>query len=227
MTTLDRGLAWADARRSEALDLVRLFLGLGLFVRGVLFIADPEAYLGLLPEGGDGFFFSSFAAHAVALAHLGGGLLLAVGMLTRVAALVQIPVLVAATALHAVAGPLAGGQSFEFAALVLVLLVVFAVWGSGPLSLDRWLALRNEEAEAREARIVEETAERLPRRRRRLPCRRARVATTATTRTWRPGGSTACAGRSRSSAAPPAPPRASPSAAATAAASLRTPRTRR
>src|SRR5690606_11742846 len=58
-------------------------------------------------------------------------------------------------------GPLAGGQAFEFATLVLVLLAVFAVWGSGPLSLDRWLARRNDLEEEREARIVEETVERL------------------------------------------------------------------
>jgi uncharacterized membrane protein YphA (DoxX/SURF4 family) len=161
MTTLERGLAWADARRAEALDLVRIFLGLGLFVRGVLFLAEPEAYVALVPEAGDGFFFSNLAMHLVALAHLGGGLLLALGLMTRVAALAQLPVLAGAVALHAASGPLAGGQSFEFATLVLVLLAVFAVWGAGPLSLDRWLALKNEADEEREARIVEETAERL------------------------------------------------------------------
>jgi uncharacterized membrane protein YphA (DoxX/SURF4 family) len=161
MATIEQGLAWADARRAEALDLVRIFLGLGLFVRGVLFLAEPEAYVALVPEAGDGFFFSNVAMHFVALAHLGGGLLLALGLLTRLAAVAQLPVLAGAVALHAASGPLAGGQSFEFAALVLVLLVVFAVWGAGPLSLDRWLARKNEEEEEREARIVEATVERL------------------------------------------------------------------
>src|SRR5690606_3282672 len=109
MNTLERGLAWADARRAEALDLVRIFLGLGLFVRGVLFIADPEAYLALVPTAGEGFFLSHLAVHLVALAHLGGGVLLALGLLTRLSALVQLPVLAVAVALHAASGPLAGG----------------------------------------------------------------------------------------------------------------------
>lgn len=161
MNTLERGLTWTDARRAEALDLIRIFLGLGLFIRGALFIAEPEAYLALVPEAGDGFFFSNLTGHLVAFAHLGGGLLLALGLLTRAAALVQLPILAGAVALHAASGPLAGGQAFEFATLVLVLLAVFAVWGAGPLSLDRWLALRNDAAEEREARIVEETVERL------------------------------------------------------------------
>lgn len=161
MNTLDQGLTWADARRAEALDLVRIFLGLGLFVRGVLFIADPDAYLAVVPEAGDGFFVSGFAVHLVAMAHIGGGALLTLGLLTRLAALVQLPVLAVAAALHAASGPLAGGQSFEFATLVLVLLAVFAVWGGGPLSLDRWLERRNALDEEREARIVEETATRL------------------------------------------------------------------
>lgn len=161
MTALERSLTWADARRAEALDLVRIFLGLGLFVRGVLFIAEPEAYLALVPAAGDGFFVSTLAVHLVALAHLGGGLLLAAGLLTRLAALVQLPILGTAAALLAASGPIAGGDSFEFAALVFVLLAVFAVWGAGPLSLDRWLTRRNELAEEREARIVAETVERL------------------------------------------------------------------
>lgn len=141
--------AWADAHSTVALDLVRIYLGAGLLARGVLFLTEPGAYLDLLP-GRNGSAFASLAVlHYVGLAHVGGGLLLVGGLLTRVAALVQIPILFGAAFLvHLPAG--VTNQSFAFAALVLALLVVIAVWGGGPWSLDRaidaWNA-RDEEEE--------------------------------------------------------------------------------
>jgi putative oxidoreductase len=60
-----------------------------------------------------------------------------VGFLTRVAAIVQIPILFGAVfVIHRPDGLFALGQSLEFSALVLLLLVVFAIAGSGRLSLD-------------------------------------------------------------------------------------------
>ncbi len=144
---------WADAHRAEALDLVRIYLGLGLLVRGFVFLADPSAYTALLPGGSESSFATFTLAHYVGLSHVAGGLLLMVGMLTRLAALVQIPILAGAAFLvHLPAtGPF--GQEFALAGVALALLVVFAVWGGGPWSLDqatdRWSAAR-ESAERRD-----------------------------------------------------------------------------
>lgn len=140
---------WADGHRAEALDVVRGYLGVGLLIRGGVFLSDPSAYLDLLPTAA-GEAFGSFAVlHYVGLAHVCGGLLLAVGLLTRLAALVQIPILAAAALLvHLPAG--VADQSFAFAALVLALLVMFAVWGGGPWSLDRAIAARTDRDEAGE-----------------------------------------------------------------------------
>ena len=154
---IDSLSSWADDHRAGALDVVRVYLGVGLLVRGVVFLTDPGVYLDLLPRAG-GEALGSFAVlHYVGLAHVGGGLLLALGLLTRLAAAAQVPILAgAALVVHLPAG--VADQSFAFAALVLALLVVFAVWGGGPWSLDqaiaRWAA-RDEAGEpARAAEAV-------------------------------------------------------------------------
>jgi uncharacterized membrane protein YphA (DoxX/SURF4 family) len=143
--TTHRLIEWTDTYRDVTVDLIRIYLGIGLFVRGWLFITDASVLVGLLAGAGESSFASAALVHYVALVHLGGGLLLAFGLLTRVAALVQIPVLVGAVFfVHLNDGLLAAGQSLEFSALVLFLLVVLFFHGSGRLSLDYYLFEREE-----------------------------------------------------------------------------------
>jgi len=80
---------------------------------------------------------TGFMLHGVMLAHFVGGLLLTIGFLTRIAALVQVPILAGAVFfVHRQDGLFALGQSLEFSALVLFLLVIIAINGAGKLSLD-------------------------------------------------------------------------------------------
>jgi len=140
MATTHRLIEWIDEHRDVAFDLIRIYLGIGLFVRGWLFILDSSAIVNLLADSGDPTFLSAAVVHYIALAHFGGGLLLAAGLLTRVAALVQIPVLIGAVFfVHLNDGLLEVGQSLEFSALVLFLLVLILFHGSGRLSLDYYL----------------------------------------------------------------------------------------
>ncbi len=154
MATTHRLIEWTDAHRDVAFDLVRMYLGIGLFVRGWLFITDSSTLMSLLADTGESTFISAALVHYVALVHLCGGLLMAFGLLTRVAALVQIPVLVGAVFLvHLDDGLLASGQSLEFSALVLFLLVMTFFHGSGRLSLDYYLFEREDLRAVREARF--------------------------------------------------------------------------
>jgi putative oxidoreductase len=124
------------SRPSLGFDLLRIYLGVALFIRGALFVANPDRLVGLVGSSGD-WFVPLLVAHYVGIAHLGGGILLALGVATRVAALVQIPVLLGAVFLvHWGDGLLRAGQSLELAGLVLAMLVTYAVFGAGPLSLD-------------------------------------------------------------------------------------------
>jgi uncharacterized membrane protein YphA (DoxX/SURF4 family) len=136
---MQRFIAWADAHREYWLDCVRIYLGLGLFARGLLLITNTSTgyFVDLLQRSGQSWITSGMILHYVMIAHFAGGLLLTIGFLTRIAALVQIPILVGAVFfVHRQDGLFALGQSLEFSALVLFLLVVFAISGAGKLSLD-------------------------------------------------------------------------------------------
>lgn len=123
-------------------EFIRIYLGLGLFAKGVYFAGHLGSVLtlvehGTLPVSG------VIVAHYVAMAHLAGGLLLASGLLTRVAALAQVPVLLGAIfVVHLRDGLFGASENLEFAVLVLFLLVLTVVNGGGRLSADGWLARR-------------------------------------------------------------------------------------
>jgi putative oxidoreductase len=136
---MQRFIAWANARREYWLDCVRIYLGLGLLARGLLLITNTSTgyFVDLLQRSGQSWITSGIMLHYVMAAHFVGGLLLTIGFLTRVAALVQIPILAGAVFfVHRQDGLFALGQSLEFSALVLFLLGVFVVAGAGKLSLD-------------------------------------------------------------------------------------------
>ena len=148
---MQRYIAWANSHREYWLDCVRIYLGLGLFARGLLLITNSSAgfFNDLMQSSGVSWLTHGFLLHYVILAHFVGGLLLTIGFLTRIAALVQIPVLIGAVFLvHRQEGLLASTQSLEFSALVLFLLLVFLVNGAGKLSLDYVTFDREEKHEA-------------------------------------------------------------------------------
>lgn len=139
MPKLRQWFAWAEAHPKFWLDLVRIYLGVGLFIRGVLLFASPRAdfVTELLQRTGQPWLLTAAVLHYIAIAHLVGGLMLVFGLLTRIAAVAQLPVLIGAVFLiHRSEGLLAAGQSLEFSALVLFLLTVIAVAGPGPVSVD-------------------------------------------------------------------------------------------
>jgi uncharacterized membrane protein YphA (DoxX/SURF4 family) len=132
-------IAWADARRELWLDCIRIYLGLGLFARGLLLITNtsPGYMVDMLQRAGQPWLLTGMLLHVVMLVHFVGGAMLTVGFLTRLAAAVQIPILAGAVFIvHRKDGLFAMGQSLEFSALVLFLLVVLFISGAGKLSLD-------------------------------------------------------------------------------------------
>lgn len=129
---------WVDQNREIFFDLVRIYLGIGLFIKGIYFIGHRDFLLATLTESGAMWFAPAGIAHYVIMAHIAGGFCMAIGLLTRAAALIQIPVLVGAV--FYVHLPkmvnLEPRQYSEFSALVLFLLILIFIRGAGPLSVD-------------------------------------------------------------------------------------------
>ena len=137
MGSFENILSWLDDHRDLGLDIIRIYLGVGLFVKGVYFIGHTNVLVEMMGEQGIFSVGQIAIAHYVAVAHLVGGLFMTVGLLTRIAAAVQIPVLIGAVFLvHLREGLFTRGQNLEFTAFVLFSLIIFALFGSGRLSLD-------------------------------------------------------------------------------------------
>lgn len=139
MQKLTAFATWAESRRELWLDLVRIYLGLGLLARGLLLMtnASPGFVVNLLDHANQPWIATGLLLHYVTLAHLIGGAMLTLGFFTRFAALLQIPILAGAVfVVHRQDGLFAMGQSLEFSALVLFLLCILLINGAGRLSLD-------------------------------------------------------------------------------------------
>ena len=144
--SLDHRLFPKPAKKTHdhlAYALIRIYLGLGLFLKAVFFMSpDNQRMLMKQMEDLGSFWFAPAAAlHYVIPVHLLGGILLAIGLLTRVAAGLQIPILLGVIFyLYLPQVTIAPRQNLEFSGLVLFLLAVFFVRGSGHYSVDNYLS---------------------------------------------------------------------------------------
>ena len=127
---------WIGSHRDFLIDLIRVYLGVGLFIKGISFLTNPGA---LASVAGDTWI--STMAGIVPYVHIVGGLMLAIGFFPRIAALVQIPIVFVATFfvnLPRMQG-IEAREAVEFSALVLFLLAIFLVRGARTLVItDRW-----------------------------------------------------------------------------------------
>lgn len=140
MTVIQRIEHWGDLHHAKWLDAVRIVLGLLIFGKGIAIVSNTAALQDLLLQN-NVFSFSgmmaSVAVHVIGFVHLVGGLLIVLGLLTRFAVVIQIPILVCAILFV----NLSRGFSFLnselwLSIIVLMLLVLFWVVGSGPYSVD-------------------------------------------------------------------------------------------
>ncbi|WP_266365566.1 DoxX family protein [Tellurirhabdus rosea] len=139
MNLVQRVEHWGDTHHPVWTDGLRIILGMILFMKGVSFISDTSYLTSLV--GGVKFSLTPVVlVHYVAFAHLFGGFLIMLGCLTRLAVLLQLPILVGAVFFINIS------QGFSYlnselwlSLLVLALLVVFLVIGSGPFSLDSYM----------------------------------------------------------------------------------------
>lgn len=149
MATSRNPFTWAEARSELFFEFVRIYLGVGLFIKALYFINNKGYVFDVLSQSASGGWATpAVIVHYVILAHLAGGLSIAAGIFTRFGALVQIPVLFGAVFfIHLPRLHVAGvRQEIEFSALVLFLLCLIFLRGGGSLSADARVAASERES---------------------------------------------------------------------------------
>lgn len=138
---------WGNAHRPGFLDLFRIILGVFITYKGLYFITHMNE-LQMTTSGINTWFAGATLAHYVIFAHILGGPLIVVGLFTRIACLIQIPILIGAIIfVNYPEGFLSVGNHMELevSLIVMVGLIVFMVFGAGRFSID---AKRRREMEA-------------------------------------------------------------------------------
>ena len=130
---------WANAHTYLILDLIRVLLGVVLFVKGIEFMTNYEEMERLaepFEEVPGGMIF----LHYLIPAHFVGGLLIVVGLLTRWAAIAQIPIIFGAILTNFL-GEM-NTNNLMLSIIVLLATLFFIVYGSGKHSVDYYLKMQ-------------------------------------------------------------------------------------
>lgn len=124
-------LKWGSSHHPAWLVFIRVLLGVLLFAKGIDFIRDTSHLEALLRQNS---FDTSFPLlpFIITWANLIGGVFIIIGLFTRPVVIVQLVIVTGALWLNQSGGEMA------FAAFIFVLLLVFLLEGSGPISMDRY-----------------------------------------------------------------------------------------
>lgn len=133
MATIKSLNKWANKHTYLPLDLLRIAFGVFLFIQGINFMGNSEVLLELVKPL-QSIVGEMAVIHYVAPAHFVGGLLIAFGLLTRWAAIAQLPILIGAVLINIV-GEMQTGN-FVLSSLALVFCIFFIFYGSGKHSMD-------------------------------------------------------------------------------------------
>jgi len=139
MNLVQRVEHWGDTHHPQWLDIVRIALGAFLCFKGVEYLYNMGTMLNLITNRmAFGSFSSMLMSNYIAFAHLLGGILLILGVLTRFACLIQIPILLGAIFFINLSPEMYRPFSeLLLSILVLLLLILFLVVGNG-----RWSMLK-------------------------------------------------------------------------------------
>ncbi|WP_295124286.1 DoxX family protein [uncultured Chitinophaga sp.] len=147
MNTLQRIDRWGQTHHPKWIDVLRVLLGLFLIAKGVQFIGNIDQLNATIRQQPFLSVMSMWMGHYIIFAHLCGGILIAMGLLTRIAVLFNIPVLIGALIFIGSGTPLFNVHTELWICLLTLAGLLFVmVEGSGPLSVDRYMADHPEKA---------------------------------------------------------------------------------
>ena len=139
MPTIKSLNKWANAHSYYPIDLLRIALGVFLFIKGINFISNSQILVDLIKPV-QNLAGSMIVIHYVAPAHLIGGVLIAFGLLTRWSVTAQLPLLLGAVLINFL-GEM-NPANLVIASVILLLCVFFMFYGSGKHSVDYYLKMQ-------------------------------------------------------------------------------------
>ena len=138
---LEKALEKNESAQPKWLSILRIALGLVLFWKGISFIYDSSNLQALVKGTGINMLDKNaeVVAFLITYINLLGGLLIAAGLFTRWASILQIPILIGAVIFSSTnKGMDVNNFEIVLSAIVLILLIVFAIKGSGDISADEY-----------------------------------------------------------------------------------------
>ena len=139
MNLVEKFENWGDRHHPKWLDIIRIALGIFLCWKGIDFLRNTSDLISVMTNRSPfGSFVIILLAHYVAFAHVLGGLFLAIGMFTRAACLIQIPILLGAIIfvnINVTREAFSPYSELFLSIIVLLLLIYFLIIGNGPLSV--------------------------------------------------------------------------------------------
>ena len=146
MNVINRIEKWGDSHHPRFLDIIRIFLGIFLLLKGLGFMENTAILKSIIETRADitvAPWLLMALVYYVTFVHMVGGTLIALGILTRFSAIMQIPVVFGAVFfIDILQSPF--NTDLASAIVALVLLVLFAIIGSGRWSLECYLNSCNE-----------------------------------------------------------------------------------
>ncbi|MFM9826917.1 DoxX family protein [Flavobacterium sp.] len=130
---------WANAHTYFSVDLIRIGLGVFLFIKAVSFITNTQ-YLTELLSPLDKYGGGMILFHYIAAAHIVGGIMIFFGLLTRWAIISQLPILLGAVMINFM-GEM-HSQNLLLSIIVLIICFFFLFYGSGKNSADYYFKMQ-------------------------------------------------------------------------------------
>ena len=137
-TTLKGRNKWANAHTYYALDFLRMALGAFLIFKGASFITDSRTFEDLISPVSN-LMGGMWTFHYIASAHIMGGIMIIIGLLTRWAVIAQLPILLGAVLINFL-GEM-NATNLIIASITLIVCLFFLYYGSGKNSFDYYFKM--------------------------------------------------------------------------------------
>ena len=152
MSVIHRIEFWGDTHHPKILDIIRILLGLLLIIKGATFLSNATYLRDLIIENkslSQSPEMITAILYYVTYIHLVGGTLIFLGLFTRLSAIFQLPIILGAIFFVNYTLSFVNSELW-LSVIVLALLALFIVIGSGPLSLDHFLTEFNADNDSNE-----------------------------------------------------------------------------